>query len=1011
MDLPLGLLEQYQKGRVLVFIGQGINGPEWTRLGQELTSRLGAEEVSGARTTEEMMELYESIYGRQALVQFVLDFYDQAGGPGNVHDLLTRLANCRFFVTTCVDERLEDSFRSAGRPLHSIIRRTDLAYSTAYTARLYRLYGALSQPDSLHLTQEETADALSLLQDEGFSDVLKGHLADSTIVFIGYNLDDAFFKQLYRTSIKPLHRHNPRSFAFAEQDYTELTRWFCQQNNIEILKASLSDILVAFVQTLEKQGVLSQSDEPQKKDLKIEALRQQPYKRLFSYQPEDRSIFFGRQQESEQLLALVHANQLVVLCGDSGVGKSSLLGAGLTPLLEAGDYIVVRERVLEPPLSVLRRSLAGRLSEMPADDSLASLLVAATRQRSLVIILDQFEEFFARLDTTERAIFTRELALVLSRHNLPVKWVLSLRSESLARLNELRPAIPDIFKAEFYLSPLNRDATAQAISGPLSIVGMGMEKELLQSLVTDLGVEGWVEPPQLQVVCYELYQIALAKGDTTLRLEHYQERGGMEEILGSYLEKTLRRLPSPQDTLARQILISLIGAEGVPAMLSLEEIARESHLTTSDASELLTRLQDERLVKTTSHEGKIVYELAHAYLAAGLAMDPELLQRKAMQELLHRGVQDWQHYHILMSQEELRTLQSWVERIDLSADDQKLLLRSSIQRNHDLPYWLGRVEQDIIQSLLKEFISGSEAIKAQPEIALAALASVPQREPYIDDLCNLLKESSLSFPSRKQAALYLAEMNPAMTLKILRDGSDQMNKENQQVIVALYNAEATGQIHLGEDAAWTERIAILFSRLRTNTGYILARTGAAGLAAMIGGLFGSVAGISLIQGEYFFYLFGAAFVPLIWAVGLTLGMTLTESLRLNQSLGTRLVGAILGGLPMVVLAASDYNPDIARRGFIFGLLGAILSGSILSVTLALAEKIRGGVNTIFSVAGAAISGLAYSLVLLPMVGTTDIPGFNQWSLIGILAGGSASMMLGLLLIPSPSFAAANASKW
>jgi hypothetical protein len=204
----------------------------------------------------------------------------------------------------------------------------------------------------------------------------EGHLADSTIIFVGFNLDDDFFKQLYRSTIKSLHRHHPRSFAFTQQNYKEITRRFCERNNIEILTAGLDDLLTAFIRALDQYGLDEQdTTEPPKPVFQ----RTQPYKRLLAYQPEDRSIFFGRQNESEQLLALVHANQLVILYGDSGAGKSSLLGAGLIPRLEEDDYLVWSERILES-LEVI-----GRLKPHcePPTVILVGLLKSASKQQPL----------------------------------------------------------------------------------------------------------------------------------------------------------------------------------------------------------------------------------------------------------------------------------------------------------------------------------------------------------------------------------------------------------------------------------------------------------------------------------------------------------------------------------------------------------------------------------------------------------------------------------------------------
>jgi hypothetical protein len=531
-----------------------------------------------------------------------------------------------------------------------------------------------------------------------------------------------------------------------------------------------------------------------------------------------------------------------------------------------------------------------------------------------------------------------------------------------------------------------------------------VEPELQTAIISDLGQEGWIWPPQLQIICHDVYQTTLARQDNTLRLAYYKERGA-REIIGNYLEQTLRRLPAE----AKQVLIALVSGDGMPDVRSAEDIAESAGLTVEETAQLLTQLEDERLVKIVMRENKPIYELAHAYLAASLSVDPEVLQRKAVEELLRRNLLDWQRYRILMSQEELQTLRGWAEKIDLSTDAQELLLRSAVQRNYDLPFWLQRIGHDCGEPILKEFLSGSETIKPQPEVALTALASVPQREPYRADLSTLLLSPSLSFDSRKQAALYLAEINASLAMKTLREGPDPLQSVNRQVIVELYNAEATRKIKLDGQPTWAERKSILFSRLHTHSNYILARAGTAGFAASIGGLLGSMAGYSLIQGFEFIYLLSAAFVPFVWATGMAAGITLAETLRLNRNLDTLITGAILGNLPLVVLAATDTNPEAAWQGLIYGLLGAFLSGGILGATLHFSRQIRSGLNVIIAVTGAAIAGLAYSLVLAPLVGTTDIPGFNLWSLAGILAGGSISMMLGLLFVPSQISVGTSAS--
>ena len=225
--------------------------------------------------------------------------------------------------------------------------------------------------------------------------------------------------------------------------------------------------------------------------------------------------------------------------------------------------------------------------------------------------------------------------------------------------------------------------------------------------------------------------------------------------------------------------------------------------------------------------------------------------------------------------------------------------------------------------------------------------------------------------------MYIAQLNPALALKTLRSTSPDLKSECLQALIHLYNAQAEGDIVLGQPPTWREWGAILASRLRVNAGYIVARTGTAGLAAIVGGVLGSVAGFGVIRGDYIFYMFGAAFTPFVWAAGLVLGLTLVETLRYRRRPDTWLFGAILGNLPMVLLAAADPDPETARMGLFLGVLGAVLSGAIFAATLTLAGSVAGlRRRALLAIVGATFAGLSFGLALTPLSDKTGIPGFN-----------------------------------
>ena len=86
-----------------------------------------------------------------------------------------------------------------------------------------------------------------------------------------------------------------------------------------------------------------------------------PYKFLDYYNPEDHDIFFGREKEIRILQQKFYNSRLLVLHGESGTGKTSLIRAGLIPQLDPESYIPVYVRVLKEPLREITRELIHQL--------------------------------------------------------------------------------------------------------------------------------------------------------------------------------------------------------------------------------------------------------------------------------------------------------------------------------------------------------------------------------------------------------------------------------------------------------------------------------------------------------------------------------------------------------------------------------------------------------------------------------------------------------------------------
>jgi hypothetical protein len=167
----------------------------------------------------------------------------------------------------------------------------------------------------------------------------------------------------------------------------------------------------------------------------VTAPTRSPFKGLSAFDDSelDALLFFGREREREVIVANAVATRLTVLYGESGVGKSSLLRAG----------VVRRLRELEPEAAVL-------LFDTWSDDVTATFEEARTAE-SAFVILDQFEEYFLYHGEADGP-GTLLVRLPELMHEGPrVNVLISLREDSLAQLDVFKAGLPEIFANQLRL--------------------------------------------------------------------------------------------------------------------------------------------------------------------------------------------------------------------------------------------------------------------------------------------------------------------------------------------------------------------------------------------------------------------------------------------------------------------------------------------------------------------------------------------------------------------------------
>lgn len=373
---------------------------------------------------------------------------------------------------------------------------------------------------------------------------------------------------------------------------------------------------------------------------------------------------YGRERETLELLDLIIAERIVLLYSPSGAGKTSLIQAALLPKLrEEGFNVLPTMRVsAEPPplpppgsrpggqvTNVLNRFVLSTLlsleEKLPQDKrlpvaALARLTFDAYLQQradlaetSPVLIFDQFEEILTIEPTNldAKIAFFEQVGQALRDRS---RWALfSMREDYFAGLDPYLKSIPTRFATTYRLDLLGINAAREAIQKPARNGGVDFTDAAATKLVNDLrqvqvqrpdgSVEQqpgpYVEPVQLQVVCFRLWDKLPAEKNTILEND-IANVGDVNTALADFYANTVRNVSAASGVSERNI------REWVDRQLITEQGIRGQVLMERNASRGLDNkairlLEDAHLVRADERRGATWFELAHDRLIEPVRRD------------------------------------------------------------------------------------------------------------------------------------------------------------------------------------------------------------------------------------------------------------------------------------------------------------------------------------------------------------------------------------------------------
>lgn len=390
-----------------------------------------------------------------------------------------------------------------------------------------------------------------------------------------------------------------------------------------------------------------------------------PYVGLQPYTEADRDYFFGRQREQRIIASNLYAAPLTVLYGASGVGKSSVLLAGVVPHLRTVPRTAVvvfrawqgttflealKSQCLEAVAAAQQKPLAHDDIDMtlPFDDFLYA--VGQAFGGSVLILFDQFEEYFLYHPASETgSTFDSEFARAINRDEVDAGFLIALREDALSTLDRFRARIPNLLSNTLRLQHMDAAAAEEAIRKPLEVYNtrfstsaepVTIEDELVHALLAQvrtgqvqLGQAAGVgqaqtrddtvqiEAPFLQLVMTRLWEEERQANSRTLRLSTLERLGGAQEIVRTHLDGVMSKLDAVEQEVCSRFFDRLVTPSGNKIACSVDDLTNWAETLSVYVPAVLQTLSGSRILRSVAAptgSNEVDYEIFNDVLAPAI---------------------------------------------------------------------------------------------------------------------------------------------------------------------------------------------------------------------------------------------------------------------------------------------------------------------------------------------------------------------------------------------------------
>ncbi|WNB18837.1 nSTAND1 domain-containing NTPase [Marivirga arenosa] len=317
-----------------------------------------------------------------------------------------------------------------------------------------------------------------------------------------------------------------------------------------------------------------------------------PFPGLRPFGIDESYLYFGREGQSDEVLAILEKNRFVNILGSSGTGKSSLMFSGVIPTLHGGfiskagnEWEIITAKPGLNPIKNLALGFKKHIEQKSKEDELdtahnlineylfEAVLHKSTKGltdlfklnkhlkgKNLLLYLDQFEEIFRFRKLGEPRHINESLAYVnlileaIEQTEVPIYIALSMRSDFLGDCEQFPELTNKINDSHYLIPQMTREQKKLVITGPVAVGDAKISNRLVQRLLNDMG-DRFDQLPVLQHALMRTWDYWSDSGNDKDQLDyiHYEAIGGVNEALSRHADEAFYELNEEEKEICEKL--------------------------------------------------------------------------------------------------------------------------------------------------------------------------------------------------------------------------------------------------------------------------------------------------------------------------------------------------------------------------------------------------------------------------------------------------------------------------